>query len=133
MRRLAQALENAGIDVWLDKGELQAGDDWDRKIRKGIESCALFIPVLSRTTQERRRAYFWQEWNMADECAGRMAPGEAFLVPVVIDDTPPYQAEVPDRFRKAQWTPLPEGKTTPAFVEQVTKLYRQYHARQRVV
>ncbi|HSD60055.1 MAG TPA: toll/interleukin-1 receptor domain-containing protein, partial [Burkholderiales bacterium] len=133
VRRLAQALEGAGIDVWFDKGELQAGDDWDRKIRKGIENCALFIPVLSRITQERRRAYFWQEWNMADECAGRMAPGEAFLVPVVIDDTPPYQADVPDRFRKAQWTPLPEGQTTPAFVEQVTKLYRQYHARQRMV
>ena len=132
VRCLAQALERARIDVWFDRGELQAGDDWDRKIRKGIENCALFIPVLSRTTQERRRAYFWQEWNMADDFAGRMAPGEAFLVPVVIDDTPPYQADVPDRFRKAQWTPLPQGQATPEFVERVRDLYRQYHARQRV-
>jgi hypothetical protein len=132
VRHLAQALESAGIDVWFDRDELSAGDEWDRKIRKAIENCALFIPVLSRETQARRRAYFWQEWNMADECAGRMAPGEAFLVPVVIDDTPPYGADVPERFKRAQWTALPGGAPTPAFLEQVTKLYRQFHLRQRV-
>ena len=131
VRKLVAALEAAKIDVWLDKGELQPGDDWDRKIRKGIEACALFVPVLSRTTQERTRAFFWQEWNMADECAGRMAPGEAFLLPVVIDDTPPYDANVPERFRKAQWTALRGGEATPAFVEHVTRLYRQFQLRQR--
>ena len=30
-----------------------------------------------------------------------MAPDEPFLVPVVIDDTPPYDSVVPDRFRSA--------------------------------
>lgn len=129
-RRLAGALEAAGLDIWFDRNELQTADDWDRKIRRAIEGCALFLPVISRATQERSRAYFWQEWNLADEYAGRMAPGEPFLVPVVIDETPAYQAEVPERFRKAQWTTLAAGEPTPDFVARVRDLYRAHHSRQ---
>ena len=40
----------------------------------------------------------------------------AFLVPVAIDDTPDASAEVPERFRQVQWTRLPGGETSPAFV-----------------
>jgi hypothetical protein len=133
VRELAQSLDAAGIDVWFDRSELQAGDEWDRRIRRGVEASSLFIPVISRTTQDvdRRRAYFWREWNAADERARGMAPDEPFLVPVVIDDTPPYGSVVPDRFRSAQWTVLPSGKATPAFVERVRELYRQISGRTR--
>src|SRR4029079_3995168 len=62
VRELAQSLDAAGIDVWFDRSELQAGDEWDRRIRRGVEASSLFIPVISRTTQDvdRRRAYFWR-------------------------------------------------------------------------
>ncbi|HEX6829713.1 MAG TPA: toll/interleukin-1 receptor domain-containing protein [Burkholderiales bacterium] len=128
--RLAGALEAAGLDVWFDRNELQTADDWDRKIRRAIEGCALFMPLISRVTQERTRAYFWQEWNLADEYAGRMAPGEPFLVPVVVDDTPENGAEVPERFRRAQWTLLAGGQPTADFVTRIRDLYRAYHGRQ---
>lgn len=133
VRGLAQSLDAAGIDVWFDRSELQPGDDWDRRIRRGVEASSLFMPVISRTTQDaaRRRDFFWREWNAADERARGMAPDEPFLVPVVIDDTPPYGSVVPDRFRSAQWTVLPSGQTTPGFVERVRELYRQISGRTR--
>ncbi|MGJ7511562.1 toll/interleukin-1 receptor domain-containing protein [Variovorax sp. GT1P44] len=129
--RLAKALDAAGIDVWFDHNELQAGDDWDRRIRRGVEGSSLFVPLISGATQdkEHRRDFFWREWNAADERARGLAPDEPFLVPVVIDDTPPYGSCVPDRFRSAQWTALPDGQATPVFVDRVRDLYRKISGR----
>ena len=50
-RRFAEALRSAGVEVWLDQSELRGGDVWDRQIRKHIHDCALFIPIISTTTQ----------------------------------------------------------------------------------
>ncbi|GAA4352590.1 hypothetical protein GCM10023165_42030 [Variovorax defluvii] len=132
-RSLAQALDAAGIDVWFDHAELKAGDDWDRRIRRGVEDSTLFVPVISGATQDaqRRRDFFWREWNAADERARGMAPDEPFLLPVVIDDTPPYGSVVPDRFRAAQWTLAPGGRVTPEFVDRVRDLYRRVSGRGR--
>ncbi|MDM0053007.1 toll/interleukin-1 receptor domain-containing protein [Variovorax sp. J22R115] len=133
VRRLAQALDAAGIDVWFDREQFQAGAEWDRRIRRGVDASSLFIPVISRATQDlgRRRDYFWREWNAADDRASGMAPDEPFLVPIVIDDTPPYSSVVPDRFRKAQWTVLQDGEASPAFVARVREMYRTISARAR--
>lgn len=46
--RLAAGLRSAGLEVWLDKNALQMGEDWARSIRRGIERCSLFLPVISR-------------------------------------------------------------------------------------
>jgi hypothetical protein len=133
VRRLAQSLDAAGIDVWFDREQLQAGAEWDRRIRRGVDASSLFIPVISRATQDvgRRRDYFWREWNAADDRASGMAPDEPFLVPIVIDDTPPYSSVVPDRFRKAQWTVLQDGEASAAFIERVREMYRSISARAR--
>lgn len=130
-RRLAQAFEAAHIDTWFDAQELEAGDDWALKIRRGIRDCALFVPLVSTDTQapESRRRYFWHEWNAADERARGMAPGEPFILPVGIDDLDPYRADVPERFARANWTRLPGGAPTPDFVERVLKLYRDINER----
>jgi hypothetical protein len=131
VRRLASALEAVGVDVWFDKTELKPGDDWDRKIRRNIETCALFLPVISRTTQERSRAYFWKEWDIANDYAQRVKPGETFLIPVGVDDLPADKAEVPDRFKQAQWTRLQDGQATPEFLAHVKSLFRAYHDKRR--
>lgn len=100
---LAEGLRAAGLEVWFDKDALQMGDDWARSIRRGIERCSLFVPVISRQalSEENRRRYFWREWNDADDFARGMAPGEAFIVPVVIDDTRIDRVPLPDSFKKA--------------------------------
>lgn len=131
--RLAEGLRAAGLEVWFDKDALQMGDDWARSIRRGLEQCSLFLPVISRQTlsDENRRRYFWREWNDADDYARGMAPGEAYIVPVVIDDTRIDHAPLPDSFKKAQGRSLPDGKVTPDAAELLVELVRDFHRRQR--
>jgi len=47
-QRIAEALRDAGIEVWFDKDALRGGDAWDRMIRQQIHDCALFIPLVSQ-------------------------------------------------------------------------------------
>jgi hypothetical protein len=131
--RLAEGLRAVGLEVWFDKDALQMGDDWGRSIRRGLERCSLFLPVISRQTlsEENRRRYFWREWNDADDFARGMAPGEAYIVPVVIDDTRIDRALLPDSFKRAQGKSLPDGKVTPDAAELLVKLVRDFHRRQR--
>ena len=121
-RHICDALRSAGVEVWFDQSELRGGDVWDRQIRKHIHDCALFVPIISSTTQARLEGYFRREWKLAVDRTHDMAEGKPFLVPVVIDDTKDQEAEVPESFRAVQWTRLPEGQTPPAFVERVARL-----------
>ncbi|SDR83303.1 TIR domain-containing protein [Opitutus sp. GAS368] len=120
--RIAEALRGFGLEVWFDQSELRGGDQWDQKIRGQIKACALFIPVISATTQSRDEAYFRLEWKLADDRSHLMAAGKTFIVPVVIDDTPEAGAVVPDSFSRSQWTRLPGGEPATAFIEQVKRL-----------
>jgi len=97
-------------------------DAWDQKIRKQIKTCALFIPVISHATHDRREGYFRLEWKLAVDRSHLMDSKLAFLLPVVIDDTRDDDERVPDRFREVQWTRLPGGDTRQAFVERVRRL-----------
>jgi TolB-like protein len=128
-RHICDALRSAGVEVWFDQSELRGGDVWDRQIRKHIHDCALFVPIISTTTQARLEGYFRREWKLAVDRTHDMAEGKPFLVPVVIDDTHDQEAEVPESFRAVQWTRLPQGATPPAFVERVVRLLSTGHAR----
>jgi len=121
-RRLCETLSAAGIEVWLDQSELRGGDEWDRKIRKQIRDCALFVPLISANTHARIEGYFRLEWKLAIDRSYRMAPDRTFLLPAVIDSTPQNDERVPERFRELQWTHLPGGEPAPPFIERVRML-----------
>ena len=121
-QRICEVLRTAGIEVWFDRSELRGGDAWDQKIRRQIKTCALFIPVISRNTHARIEGYFRLEWKLAVDRSHLIAPDQAFLLPVVIDNTSQDDERIPDRFRDLQWTSLPGGHTTPVFVERVRLL-----------
>jgi TolB-like protein len=121
-KHLCDALRTAGVEVWFDQSELRGGDTWDASIRRQIKNCALFIPVISRNTHARDEGYFRLEWKLAVDRSHLMTANRPFLVPVVIDDASNQDEQVPDRFREVQWTRLPEGANTDAFVEHVRQL-----------
>jgi tetratricopeptide (TPR) repeat protein len=121
-RRLCEGLRAAGLEVWFDQSELRGGDAWDAAIRRQIKTCALFIPIISASVRERTEGYFRLEWKLAVDRSHLMAAEKTFLLPVVIDCTSEADSAVPERFREVQWTHLPRGETTPAFVERVTRL-----------
>jgi TolB-like protein/Tfp pilus assembly protein PilF len=121
-QRICEALRAAGIEVWFDKSELRGGDTWDRSIRKQIKACALFLPVISHTAHDRIEGYFRLEWKLGVDRSHLISADQAFLLPVVIDDTRDDDERVPERFREVQWTRLPGGETPPAFVERIQRL-----------
>jgi TolB-like protein/Tfp pilus assembly protein PilF len=120
--RIAEALRSHGVEVWFDQSELRGGDAWDQKIRRQIDACTLFMPIISRVTEGRGKGYFRLEWKLAVEQTHLLMEGVPFLVPVVVDDTPDSAAAVPAEFRRVQWTRMPGALPSPQFVEHVKQL-----------
>ena len=123
-QQLCDALRTAGVEVWFDRSELRGGDAWDRQIHERIRDCRLFVAIISAQTEARDEGYFRREWSLAVDRTHDMAEHKAFLLPVVIDDTPERGAAVPEKFRQVQWTRLPGGSTPPAFVERIRQMLR---------
>src|SRR5215469_8511999 len=121
-RKICDALRGAGIELWFDQSELRGGDVWDQKIRQQIHDCALFIPIISSNTASRPEGYFRLEWDLADQRTHMIARSRVFVVPVCLDATTEAAADVPESFKRVQWTRLPGGETPPAFAERVRRL-----------
>ncbi|MEO7413449.1 MAG: TIR domain-containing protein [Opitutaceae bacterium] len=121
-QKLRDSLVAAGFQVFFDLRRLESGDDFDLLIRCHIQSCKLFVPIISAATQSRPEAYFRLEWHLAEERARQMAKVVAFILPVVIDDTPEAGSLVPDKFLQVQWTRLPNGDATPEFLQRIARL-----------
>jgi len=134
-KQLANALSVHKLDVWFDREALQAGDDWDERIRRNVERCSLFVPIVSRETlrESNRRRYFWREWNSASRIADGIAASEPFIVPVVIDDTHVESADaLPGCFSRVQAIDAPGGKIDAVSVRRLVKLVQEFHRRQPV-
>jgi Flp pilus assembly protein TadD len=121
-RRLAAALQAAGIEVWFDESELRGGDAWDAKIRQQVRECALFVPIISAATQARREGYFRIEWKLAAQRTHAIAEGTPFLLPAVLDGITENAALVPAEFREIQWTPLSGDAAIEPFCARVRDL-----------
>jgi hypothetical protein len=120
VQQIKAGLEAAGVTTWFDMDRLEGGDDYDRKIRRNIERCSYFIPVVSAATQRRHEAYFRREWSYAIDRARNMADGAIFILPVSIDATNPDEAVVPDKFRALHFTQLPGGAVSEEFASRLS-------------
>ena len=119
VQQLKAGLDAAGISTWFDIDRLEAGDDYDRKIRNNIARCSYFIPVVSATTQRRLEGYFRREWSYAIDRARNMADGALFILPVSIDGTVAAEALVPDKFKALHFSELPGGRVPPEFAQRL--------------
>jgi hypothetical protein len=119
VRELFTGLKTRGLKVWFDADRLEAGDEYEMKIKRSIQRCGLFLPVISRNTEDRKPRFLKREWNFAVDRARDFLPEDPFIIPVVIDDTPETTARVPDRFLNKHWTRLPGGKVSNEFAAQL--------------
>ncbi len=126
--RIKNVLEEAGVDVFFDREQLEPGDDWETKLRRSIRQCSVFLAVLSQQTLTPRRRFFRVEWDLAFKEARKASFSDdaAFLIPVCIDDTNQDDPNLPEMMRKSQWASLPGGQPTGEFVRRVRDLYRRY-------
>jgi hypothetical protein len=133
VEKIAEGLRQYRLSVWFDKNELEAGDAWANCIEHGIDKCALFLPVISRESlaEQNQRRYFWREWNKAIKLAEGMAPGEEFIVPVVVDQIRLDQSELPEAISSKQGINLPGGAVTPEFGLRLEQIVRKYWRRRQ--
>jgi hypothetical protein len=123
VQRLKSALDSAGLITWFDFDRLESGDDYDQKIRANIARCSFFLPIISANTQRRFEGYFRREWGYAVDRSRNIAEGAVFILPVCIDDTPEYEALVPDKFKSLHITRLQGGEPTPEFLQRLKGLF----------
>ena len=121
-RRICDAMRAAGLEVWFDQSELRGGDAWDASIRKQIKECALFVPIISATTNSRSEGYFRLEWKLAVDRSHLMADDQLFFMPVMIDDIAEPTARVPDAFRTRQWSRLHDDQAITVFAARIARL-----------
>jgi hypothetical protein len=121
---LAQALNEAKLDAWLDRDQIMGGDHFAERIVDGIRRSDLFVPVLSRNCLTHEERYFRKEWSAAFDKAGGLPSSVEFIFPVVIDDLPYQQEELPVRLRDLSWYSVVKG-VSPDFVTKIKDRYRK--------
>jgi hypothetical protein len=49
---LADHLQQAGINIWIDRKNIKSGDRWLRSIQKALEACHAVVIVMSRAARD---------------------------------------------------------------------------------
>jgi hypothetical protein len=123
---LRDALEKLSMDVWFDKDQLQGGDEFERKIQRYINTCSIFMPLISGTTESRDDGFFRKEWNWAlarlQEFTGS---DRQFVYPIVLDKLNPYEAKVPDGFKRFQFATMLGPGPDAQLVNHIHWLYQR--------
>jgi len=123
---IRDALVARDVDVWLDQRALEGGDDYSKKIRRYINTCSVFLPLISQTTESRPDGFFRMEWGWALERLPHFTGSDRqFLFPVLIDNTDPVQAKVPDEFKRIQFTKMLSGIPDAELLDRVQMLYQK--------
>jgi len=99
--QVAAGLNTAGIQIWLDKVNLAAGDDWMRAIEFELSAAEFFVFFISPFSV--KSGWVMKEVQIA---LHRQVSGEggAVILPVLIQD-----AEVPPLLRNYQYIDLRDG------------------------
>ena len=122
---LAIGLMAAQVPVWMDRGRLSAGENYERSLQHAVKNDAsFFISLISQATELRPDRYVHQERAWA---AQRHVDGYVFYIPVLIENLPIVEQEQPV-FCKIHREMLPGGRITPAFAQRLQRLVLEYRA-----
>jgi hypothetical protein len=85
--RLADDLKRNGVNVWLDRNDIEPGARWQDAIKKAIQSGKFFIACFSREYSERDRTFMNEELTIAiDELRARPSD-RTWFIPILINET----------------------------------------------
>jgi hypothetical protein len=123
VENLKKAIEGINnVTCWYDNREIVPGDDFKTEIAKNIKSADLFIPLISANSLMHKDGYVQLEWFTADNVnTFRKIDGNTgkYLMPVVIDDTNPYDNNVPKYFSELSIGKVPAGNPGEEFINHV--------------
>jgi hypothetical protein len=128
-RRLRDAIDGLGWNVWLDERQIRPGDPWEAEILTAIRGKAVrfFIAVVSANTEQEDEGFVFTEWKEAIARSRQII--RRFIVPVTIDEHyDPYGYEkilkyFPD-FRAMDWGHAPAGAPSQTLLAMLTEEIR---------
>jgi len=82
---LSNDVQRAGIEVWVDREDLIAGDHWREKIIEAIDECAAMVVVLSQASAASR------EVSSEAEAANKR---DKRIIPIIKDACDPRGMEL---------------------------------------
>ena len=119
---LKKAIEGINnVSCWYDMHDLDPGDDFDTKIVKSIAEADLFIPLISANSLEHKDGYVQSEWYAGHNMDIVTKKNGNYLIPIVIDDTNPYDQSIPKYFSKLNISTVPGGNPEPEFLDKIKK------------
>ncbi|MBI5354810.1 MAG: toll/interleukin-1 receptor domain-containing protein [Chloroflexi bacterium] len=81
---LYSRLKNDGVDAWLDREKLLAGQNWGHEIRKAILKSDVVIACLSQGFN-KQKGFRHEEVKIALEKANLIPADETFIIPVRLE------------------------------------------------
>lgn len=115
VRRLYQRLIRDGVDAWLDKEKLLAGQDWRLEIARAVGESDVVIVCLSK--QFNQPGFRQKEVKLALDTADLQPEGKIFIIPARLEE-----CENLKRLENWHWVNLFEK-------DGYEKLMRALHAR----
>lgn len=86
--KLAVDLKNAGVNLWMDRLDINPGDDWRKSLTDGIDSSVAVLAVLSSAFV--RSQYCQRELGRADRMGHPIVP---ILLTPLADEEWPFEIE----------------------------------------
>lgn len=83
--RLAQALAEYKLPVWLDRESLVAGQRWKDAVREAIRAGDLFLACFSRSYFARKKSYMNEELILALDELRQRPTDRSWFVPISLD------------------------------------------------
>lgn len=85
VRALWSRLKRDGVEAWLDRENLQPGQNWEREIRTAILKSDVIVICLSKEFNEQG-GFRHKELKIALEKADVIPEDEVFIIPVRLDE-----------------------------------------------
>ena len=82
--KLFASLESRGYSVFLDRTTLNAGDRFKKRIYEAIDTCKIFIVILSKETLEEDSKWVPRETKRA---LSRAKEDSIFIIPIICDES----------------------------------------------
>ena len=121
--RFAQGLLASQVPVWMDKGRITAGENYERSLEHAVKNDAsFFISLISNATEQNPERYVHRERAWA---AQRHVDGFVFYIPVLIEELSEVRQE-PSIFEKIHRESMPGGRISSAFAQRMHKLIEEY-------
>jgi hypothetical protein len=92
VQRLCDKLTQHGVEVWLDRDDIEPGTRWQQAIRTAIQKGAFFIACFSEEYNERDESYMNEELTLAIEKLRKISTDRTWFIPVKLN-----KCDIPDR------------------------------------